>query len=428
MFKKLSTLILSALLVLCGSVAMASNFKDVPSNYWAATQIKTLTEQQVITGYSDNTFKPEKKVTRQEFSSMLVKALNQQSLKVAASLPYVDMSQDMWSYGDINKINSLELVVGYPDKTFRPCANITKTEAMVVLANTLSGSNLSVQEAEKVLAKFIDAKTVRDWAKGTVSKSVKNDIYVKYPDPKVLSVNNQATRAEVADLLYKVRKSPALLAKYRAISIVTPEIGVIQHLNVANEGTSNEVLVKKLSATIKAGNVIETAFAEALNTKGITDETSVKLVLKKDLYTQEGTFLLPAGSIFEGTVSEYVKAKLFNKNAKIAFDITRVVLPSGRSYDMSAEISSKSGFIGSGYNMQNFKRDTIVAVATTAVGTGIGALAGIPHHSGKGAGIGAYSSAGAGVLAAVIVPGFDINFKEGDKVYIQLLKDLEISR
>jgi len=428
MFKKLSTLVLSSVLVLSAGVAMAANFKDVPSNYWAFTQIKTLTDQKVITGYADSTFKPENKVTRQEFSTMLVKALNQQSLQVAGSLPYTDMTTDMWSYDDINKINSLELVVGYPDKTFKPCGNITKTEAMVVLANTLSGSNLSVQQAEKVLAKFIDAKTVRDWAIGTVSKSVKNDIYVEYPNPKILNANNQATRAEVADLLYKVRKSPALLAKYRAVSLAAAEVASVQHLNIANEGASNEVLVKKLNAVIKAGNVIETAFAEDFNTQNAADGAVVKLVLEKDLYTQEGTFLLPAGSVFEANVSEYVKAKLFNRNAKIAFDITKVVLPSGKSYDMSAEISSKSGFIGSGYNMQNFKRDTIVAVATTAVGTGIGALAGIPHHSGKGAGIGAYSAAGAGVIAATIVPGFDVNFKKGDVVYIQLTKDLEIKR
>lgn len=433
MIKKLTSIGLTSLLLFNGSLAMAVNFSDVSSSYWAYTPIKTLTDEKVITGYADKTFKPEGKVTREEFSTMLVKVLNQQSLKVSGNLPYTDMKKDMWSYQDINKINNLNLVVGYPDKTFKPASNITKTEVMVVLSNTLGGANLSNEEAASVLSIFKDNGNVRNWAKGTVSKSVQNDIYVKYPDAKVLSPNNQATRAEVAELLYKLRKSPMLLAQYKLnnivnVSSVSSEIPAVQHLNIVSAGTSNEVQVRKLSAKIVEGNVIETAFASDFNSKGLLLNSPIKVVLKKDLYTQEGTFLIPAGSTFEGTVSEYVKAKLFNRNAKVGFDFNKLILPSGKTYSISAKIASKSGLLESGYNVKNFKRDAIVTVATTAIGTGIGALAGLRHHSGKGAAIGAYSSVGAGVIAAAIVAGYDISFKSGDKVYIKLLNNLELAR
>jgi hypothetical protein len=428
MIKKLTAVGLTSLLLLNSSLAMAAGFKDVPSNYWAYTPIKTLTAEKVITGYPDSLFKPENKVTRAEFASMVVKALNQQTLKVSDDLAFSDMQKNMWAYGDVNKINSLNLVVGYPDKTFKPELFITKTEAMIVLANALSGMNLSKEEAEVVLSKFVDEATVKNWALPAVSKSVKNDIYVKYPNPKVLAANNQATRAEIAELLYKVRKSPVLLAQYLKTNTVAQETAVVQHLNIAANGTSNEVLVKKHSAKITAGNVIETAFVSDFTTKDLALNSNIKLVLKKDLYTHEGTFLIPAGSIVEGKVSATEKAKLFNKNAKAGFDLTKLILPSGKKYELSAKIATDSGMLESGYNMKNFKRDAIVTVATTAIGTGIGALAGLKDNSGKGAGIGAYSAAGAGVIAAAIVPGYDISFKSGDRVYIKLSKDLEIAR
>lgn len=435
MFKKLTAMGFTSLLLLSGSLVTAAEFSDVPSTYWAYTPIRTLTNEKVLSGYPDKTFKPEDKITREEFAAALVKALNQKSLKVPTDLPYVDMTKDMWSYNDINKINSLGLVVGYPDKTFKPASNITKTEAMIVLANTLSGCNLSANEAEKTLSIFKDNNVIRSWSKGTVSKAVKNDIYVKYPDPAILSPNNQATRAEVADLLYKLRKNSLLFVQYKPnnnvvkVSSASLEVVAVQHLNAIPSGTSNEVQVKRLTATITAGNAIETAFTSDFNSKGISINDPIKLVLKNDLYTQEGTFLIPVGSVFEGVVSEYVKAKLFNRNAKVGLDLVKLTLPSGKTYNVSASVASKSGLLESGYNLRNLKRDAIVSTLISGVGTGIGALFGlIDDNAGDGAIIGSYSSAGAGALAAAIVPGYDIKFKSGDKVYIKLLKDLELAR
>jgi hypothetical protein len=435
MLKKLIATSILSLFLMNGSLAIASDFTDISSSYWAYKQINALTDEKVISGYPDNTFKPEEKVTREEFATMLVKALNQQSLKVSDILQYLDMHNEMWSYDDVNKINHLKLVVGYPDKTFRPDANITKTEVMVVLSNTLAGLNLNKDEAESVLSIFNDNSSVRDWAMGTVSKSVKNDIYVKYPDPAVLNPNDQATRAEIADLLYKLRKNPTLLAQYRLqdknivnVSAVSNEIAAVQHLNAVSTGTSNIVNIKRLTARITEGNVIETAFLSNFTTKKISQNSTVKLVLKNDLYTQEGTFLIPSGSIFEGTVSAYEKAKLFNRNAKVGFDLNKLILPSGKTYNVAASIASKSGLLESGYNIHNFKRDFITTAAVVGTGTVLGMLIGLEDNCGKGAGIGAYSSAGAGVLAAAIVPGYDISFKSGDNVYIKLLKDLDLDR
>lgn len=440
MFKQLTAFFLTALLLLTnGSMALAASFIDVSESHWASVQVNSLTDEKVITGYPDGTFRPDGLVTREEFSSMLVKALRQSGMEVEGLLPYTDLNPEMWSYQDINRINDLDLVVGYPDKTFKPKADITKTEAMIVLANTLQGSDLSEEEAGKVLAAFTDGTGVPGWATGAVSKSVKNDIYVKYPDPTVLSSENKATRAEIADLLYQLRQSLGLLTQYAeenpvckkdsGVCKLSKEINAVEHLKYTSASTGiNEVLVKRLYANIEEGNVIEAAFMSNFTTKKLAENDKVKLVLKQDLYTEEGTFLLPAGSVFKGTVSNYAKPKLFNRNAKAGFNLDTLILPCGKTYAISAGIATDSGLIESGYSKRNFKRDFIAAAVTTGLGAAIGAFSGLKNESGKGAIIGTISGGGAGLLVAAIFPGYHLSFNEGDKIYIKLNQNLELDR
>jgi hypothetical protein len=435
MFKKLTLALTAFLFLLNGSISMAMNFSDVTNNYWAYIPINTLTEDKVISGYPDNTFKPENLVTRAEFATMLVKALNQEKLTVVNDLPYTDMNSSMWSYTDINRINDLKLVVGYPDNTFKPASYITKAEAMVVLANTLSGEYLDNDQAQNVMVIFKDKDSVPAWSTGAVSKSVQNDIYVKYPDPAILAANNQATRAEVADLLYKLRNNSSLLAKYKkqgaaTVAKLTSDVSGIEHLTyIYSDKGINEVKVRRLQASIVEGNVLQTVFASDFNSKKASLNDKVQLTITEDLYTKEGTFLIPAGSIFEGVVSELQDAKLFNRNAKVGLNINKLILPCGKTYDMSAVIATESGLIESGYNKNNFKRDLITTLGTTAFGAGFGTLVSIDsNETGSGSIIGASSGAAIGLLGAAVVPGFSIDCKKGDKIYIKLVKDLTVNR
>ncbi|WP_456273195.1 S8 family serine peptidase [Bacillus sp. AK031] len=53
-----------------------SSFKDVPAGYWAAGYIDTLAANGITTGYDDNTFKPQDKITRSQFAMFLARILD----------------------------------------------------------------------------------------------------------------------------------------------------------------------------------------------------------------------------------------------------------------------------------------------------------------------------------------------------------------
>ena len=76
MKKVLSLILAVAMLLSMATVVQAVKFDDVDENYsWAESAIEELSEDGVITGYDDGTFKPGKSITRQEAITLFSKAL-----------------------------------------------------------------------------------------------------------------------------------------------------------------------------------------------------------------------------------------------------------------------------------------------------------------------------------------------------------------
>lgn len=58
-----------------------STFPDVPSNYWAQPYIQRLAEKNIIAGYPDATFRPQKSVDRDEFAAIVRKAFDVEPIR-----------------------------------------------------------------------------------------------------------------------------------------------------------------------------------------------------------------------------------------------------------------------------------------------------------------------------------------------------------
>ena len=76
-------------------------FPDVSDGYWAAREISFAATRGWITGGSDGTFQPERSVTRAEAVKILNKAMGREAGEREAALPFTDVSQTHWAYGEI---------------------------------------------------------------------------------------------------------------------------------------------------------------------------------------------------------------------------------------------------------------------------------------------------------------------------------------
>lgn len=95
----ISTLV--ALTLLSGTPALAaSSFSDVPESNWAAPAITFMMDKQVISGYADGTFKPEKPVTKAEFIHMfhtLFPGIGGEATYPVILLTYYNQKEPCWA-------------------------------------------------------------------------------------------------------------------------------------------------------------------------------------------------------------------------------------------------------------------------------------------------------------------------------------------
>ena len=123
------------------------DFPDV-ANHYAENHIKKLRDYGVVNGYEDGTFKPDKTVTRAEFSAMAVGALEK---ACGYSLQSVAAFSDIgghWAETIIKKLVACGIVNGFEDGTFRPEQVITRGQAAMIACNVLLYCGVGMKSAD----------------------------------------------------------------------------------------------------------------------------------------------------------------------------------------------------------------------------------------------------------------------------------------
>lgn len=185
---------------------LVTAFEDIPPGFWANCDINKLTENNIIAGYPDRTFKPNLPISRAEMASMITKGLNVDipQNSADASTMFKDVPRNFWGRTAISNAVAAGLMAGYPDNTFKPNQTISKTEAMTILAK---GINCPMDEckADSVLSQYCDGANVPSWAKISVAKVLDSGALKDSPQPNKINPYNDASRAELASMLQNVR-------------------------------------------------------------------------------------------------------------------------------------------------------------------------------------------------------------------------------
>lgn len=183
---------------------VVSAFEDVPDGFWASCDINKLTENKVIAGYPDRTFKPNLPVSRAEFASMAVKGLNLNETYSCPQANFKDVPKDHWANKVINTSVAEGLMTGYPNNTFRPNHPVTRAEALTILSKGVK-CDMDNCKAQEVLSKYCDGNDVPSWAAIPVAKSLNIGAIAELPNPNSIRPNADASRAELASMLEQVR-------------------------------------------------------------------------------------------------------------------------------------------------------------------------------------------------------------------------------
>lgn len=112
-------------------IRVGSLFSDTENN-WANDQINQLAEAGIIQGYEDGTYRPAEPVTRAQVVTLLARLLEWPLEK--GELSFAD-EVPSWARDAVAAAVSRGVVKGYPDNTFLPNRPVTRAEISVILNN-----------------------------------------------------------------------------------------------------------------------------------------------------------------------------------------------------------------------------------------------------------------------------------------------------
>lgn len=122
------------------SASAQANFTDVSRSHWAYEAIQTAVEKNIIDGYGDNTFRPNLKVTEEQFAKIALLTLGESAIESEEGAYWSDPYYD---YFKEKNIRSLE---GY-QSTFLRKQEMNRGQVIQLVVELVSGEFMSVEEA-----------------------------------------------------------------------------------------------------------------------------------------------------------------------------------------------------------------------------------------------------------------------------------------
>lgn len=111
-------------------------FADTAS-HWARDYIAAAVAGGIASGYDNNNFGPNDAITREQMAVMVAKAA-QLMPQADGRTPFTDSSSiSSWAVDAVAAAVNSGIISGYPDNTIRPQGNATKAEAVTVILNAL---------------------------------------------------------------------------------------------------------------------------------------------------------------------------------------------------------------------------------------------------------------------------------------------------
>lgn len=174
-------------------------FDDI-AGHWGEPFIIEAGCQGIVQGYPDGSFKPDRLVTRAEFTVMLAGLFPGEGAQTA--LAFSDLAgKEHWAGQAIAQAAAAGIVSGYPDGAFRPEATITRAEMAVMIAKALglpTDANLSTD--------FADDAEIPAWAKSAITSIHRLGIVIGRGGNRFVPIG-AATRAEAAAMLLRTAEN-----------------------------------------------------------------------------------------------------------------------------------------------------------------------------------------------------------------------------
>lgn len=191
-------------------------FSDVPSDFWAANSISTVTKANLMKGYSDGTFRPNQPMTREEVAA-LFNNITDDGTAAFLSSKFKDITSDRWSALAIESVARKNIISGYGDETYKPEKYMSRQEFAVVADNYLHYLGYTTEDPTALdNIAYGDQKFVAPWAQDAVRELAYLG-FTNYAPGTLFNPEKYVTRAEAAEIAYRMTQTEQALAFHNTL-------------------------------------------------------------------------------------------------------------------------------------------------------------------------------------------------------------------
>ncbi len=188
--------------------------------YWAEGFITGLIERNVVSGFTDNTFRPELPVTRAQFATFISRAFDLPEDQPAQR--FSDVPAGFWAAEAIARAQRMGFLSIFPDGTIRPNQVMTRVQGIAALVSGLSLSSGNPNS----LQVYRDRAQIPSQFADEVAAATQKRLVVNHPLVDELNPMQPLSRAELSALMYQAM---VITGQARAIAspfIVEPSLDV----------------------------------------------------------------------------------------------------------------------------------------------------------------------------------------------------------
>ncbi|MDD2397031.1 MAG: S-layer homology domain-containing protein [Tissierellia bacterium] len=252
-------------------------FSDI-DGHWAKEWIESAVNLGFVSGYEDGTFKPERTITRAEFSTMLNNAIQ---IEITEKLNFSDVRESDWFYNEIQKSVAAGFFSGYENNTFRPNNPIKREEVAKVVAGAITTGNIEGEGA--TLLK--DYNTIQEWAKESVNTVYNKGYILGYPN-KTYMPSKALTRGEAVKIIFEIVDNENIeygfnITNYNesySSAVVVGNLNVLDSVGNGNVYIKNVVVLGDIVISAKDVKSVELTDVKARNIIVEGENNPVKLI------------------------------------------------------------------------------------------------------------------------------------------------------
>ena len=227
-------------------------FTDVPESHYAYQAIMTMKSYGIIAGYKDGTFKPNATVSREEFASMMVNALQLEVNKKTSS-SFEDMKSSAWAIPYVEAAKPY--LTGYKTSSgfrFKPLDPSVREDMAVALVKALNKPLGNVA----TLSDYADLDLISTNLRPYVAAAVQSGLMVGtiVDGKKYFNPLTNITRAETAQLLMNVIDEEKIIFDTVEDKIIFDDIVYVAPVVAVNADLTHQKLIVSWN-TIKSNGI-----------------------------------------------------------------------------------------------------------------------------------------------------------------------------